>query len=845
MRIQYIALYRFLPFTFNDIELLELNLTSDVQNVIGSNGAGKTSLLRELNPRPASRGDFGEGGYKHIQLIHNGIEYRLESNFANSSKAHSFVKESEELNSSGTSAIQEELVRRELGYTPQVHSLCYGDQRLSSIRVGLRETYLLTIHPCQMKLLLDLHKNVERRLRGFRDNMSLLLERQTALSTQMIEPLLCNQLQEESHKLTHELASVIGAIHKLSNQKQTVLKLLSEQSGNLYIRTKGERLRAQLRYQFYEAIPRDQSHDTYNTLIVSEISSCKTRLVGITQQIQVITLDIDKYEQYIRHSDAQGAIDVIESTLKTLKLDIASLQYDVVEQPFDMFYLDNIPECVSQLADLLAPFIDYNAVIPAMRDVQRMQMKYEYNTRQLASCEREESVVVNRQSQIELQLRERILETIPNTCHSCVLFQQYSTSVKKLQTDYDKVDSELSQIRLRKTRLLRLVEGRQIRLTRYNQIVPQLQYLEQYLNEHRYLFIPLKDLDLLTALRQNPSILLIRIQSHYERSKNHYLRLKKQEELDRRTADYERLKTPSEFGRQFLETMVVEKHIELEELRKTYQSNCDILSQNEIAIALFAEYTQELQRLQQEQRAYDQQEVTAVLNFDRDLCDQYLNVLESCKVKIVTRLAEIDRVIREQDGLLAARQEITNNITTISTQQREHMEMERALSPSDGIPYRYMVQFINSIIDIANPFIREVFSYPFEFIPLIEGAALTYKFPMLVGDVLVPDISECSDAQRDMADLAVRLAQIIQLKQTGYGLYLDEVDRGMDYYHRQQLLNLLKSLTENDVASQLFMVNHNVITYSGILNAEILVLNENNIVLPQVYNEHVRITHYK
>lgn len=844
MKITYIALFRFIPFLHSNTELLELNITSDVQNIIGTNGSGKTSLLWELNPRPATRSDFGEGGYKHIQLIHNSIEYRLESNFANSSKAHSFVRDGEELNSSGTSSIQEELVRRELGYTPQVHSLCYGEQRLSSIRMGLRETYLLTIHPCQMKMLLDLHKNAERRLRGFRDNMSLLLERRTALSTQMIEPTLRDTLQVENDKLTHELAAIIGSIHKLSNQKRNVLNTLSNSSAISQIRSIQEHRSAQQRYPLYSSIIRNQSHEDHRTLIASEISSCKTRLLGITQQIQSLTVEIDKYEQYIRHSDAQGAIDVIEAALETLKIDIAALQNDVVEYPFDTFYLDDIPSHVSHLADLIAPFIEYKATIPAMRDVQRIQLKYDQDIQHLSSCERDESGLLNRISGIETRLKERILETIPNTCHSCVLFQQYSSTVKQLQTEYDGVDTDLNRIKLRKSRLLQLVNGRRDRLTAFSHIVPQLQRLEQYLNEHRYLFIPLKHLDLLTTLRQNPSTLLVRIQSHYERSKNHYLRLKKQTELDRRTADYERLKTPSEFGRQFLETMVVEKHTELEVLRKTYQINCNLLSEKEASLALFTEYTQEINQLQQEQHAFDQQETVAILKFDRDLCDSYLAALEVCKVKTVTRLAEIDRILREQDGLLAARQEIISNITTITAQQKEYTEIERALSPSNGIPYRYMVQFINDLIGIANSFISEVFSYSFEFVPMVAGDPLNYRFKMRVGDIPVPDISECSDAQKDVADLAFRLAQIIQLKQTDYAIYLDEPDKPFDHYHKQKLLDLFKTLVTDNVTPQLFMINHNEMSYSGILGSEILVLSESNIVLPQLYNEHANIVRY-
>jgi ABC-type enterochelin transport system ATPase subunit len=156
-----------------------------------------------------------------------------------------------------------------------------------------------------------------------------------------------------------------------------------------------------------------------------------------------------------------------------------------------------------------------------------------------------------------------------------------------------------------------------------------------------------------------------------------------------------------------------------------------------------------------------------------------------------------------------------------------------------------MVQFINDLIAVANPFIGQVFSYPFAFIPLKEGEPLDYKFRMQVGDVVVPDIARCSEGQKDFADLAFRLARIILSKQTDYPIYLDECDKAFDFYHKQQLLELLKTLTQEPrVVSQLFMINHNISMYSGMREAEILVLNENNIVLPPAYNEHARFTRY-
>lgn len=844
MRITELAMKRYLPFTFNNIELLELNITSDIQNIIGSNGTGKSSLLREINPRPAIRTNYGAGGYKRIRLTQGNSEYQLLSDFSVPDKPHSFEKDGEELNQSGTTSVQEELVRRELGYTPKVHAVCYGEQRLSSMRLGLRETHLLTIHPCQMKLILDDHVKVEKMLRGFRSNLTLLYERRSALTSQMLDPTIRAGIQQENDQLTHEVATIVGSLHRLTAQRQSIIKTLSEYPTTYQVRTKEERNLSRSRYPLFKDISREQSLDELRSLTMSEISVYKTQQDASVRQIQALTAEINKYEQYIRQSDAQGAIDLLESTIQSLKSDITSLEKDNLDRPFDIYSMNEIPAHVNTLVDLISPFIGYTGSLPSQKEVSLLESKLDVNRRDLSRYERDFIDLQDRLSTLQTNLGTQIIGQTTDGCQECVLFRQYSTTVRRLQSEYEQVSDELRQVQRKTTRLTSLVDGRREKLRIYNTIVPQMQRLSSYLGEHRHLLIPLQGCDILSILRQNPSMIPVRIQSHYDRSRNHHLLKKKKEELERRTVEYERLKTPSEFGRQFLESMVVEKQSELETLRKVYDKICTDLSEKQEFLTLLTDYTNELTLLAREAYTFSQQERYETLRLDREICDRGIETLNTIKTKTVGRLSEIDRVLREQDMLSSRYQEIVENITRIESQMKEMIELEKGLSPTTGIPYRYMVQFINDLIECANVFISKVFSYPFEFVPLSLGDPLDYKFKMRVGDVVVPDISECSDAQKELAELTFRLAQIIQLKQSQFWIYLDECDKTFDHYHKQKLLDLLRSLVDDGIVSQMFMINHNIAMYSGMQDAEILVLNESNIILPPDYNRHVKITHY-
>ena len=844
MLITFISLKYFRPFIFNNVELLELEITKPIQNVIGTNGSGKSSLLRELNPRPAIRSNYNIGGHKIVHLVHEGKEYHLISDFSIKEKSHSFKRNGEELNLSGTTQLQEELVRKELGYTPHVHTVCYGEQRLSSIRVGLRETYLLTIHPCQMRFILDKHTSVEKKIRGFTSNLSMLHERHTALSSQIMDTNLRAEIQEESNKLSNEVAIIIGSLHKLNSQRQQLISNLKEHSSIHKTRSIIERKQKQRRYPLFSQIDRDVSLDELRTAHLREISSLQTQRTTITRHIQSLASEINKYEQHLNQNNQQGMVDLLESTIETLQSDINKLDIDKTDCPFESYHLDNIPVHLDRLTEMIGAFIDYGGNIPALKDVSRLEAKYEQNFRAMTFHEQELEWNRNKLSIAAEAFHQQLCENIPDSCSNCVLFQQYKRTTNGLQLEYDRLKNDNKILERKVTRLNWLVTKRHERLNTYRKIVPQMQRLSSYLNEYQFLLIPLRGFDILSLLRHNPASIIVRIQSHYERSKNHHLKIKKQIELEKRKSEYERLKTPSEYSRQFLESMVVEKQTQLTLLRQDYDSICQNLIDKEQFLSLLIEYTLELNILQQEQRTLEQKKQYENLKFDKEICDNYILSFEEAKTKTVLRLSEIDRVLREQDSLMARHQEIIDNITGIESQLKELILFEKALSPTTGIPYRYMVQFINELIGYANDFIKDICSYPFEFIPVALGDPLDYRFRMRVSETPIPDISECSEAQREIGDLAFRLAQIVLLKQTNYGIYLDEIDKTFDAMHRQRLLTLLKSLIDDGVTPQLFLINHNVSVYSGMKDTDILVLNESNIVVPPIFNQNAHIVYY-
>jgi ABC-type molybdenum transport system ATPase subunit/photorepair protein PhrA len=73
-------------------------------------------------------------------------------------------------------------------------------------------------------------------------------------------------------------------------------------------------------------------------------------------------------------------------------------------------------------------------------------------------------------------------------------------------------------------------------------------------------------------------------------------------------------------------------------------------------------------------------------------------------------------------------------------------------------------------------------------------------------------------------------------------LFLDEFASSFDEQHRTNAVMAIKSIMEQLPFSQLWMVSHYHSQYGALGNAEVCVLSSTNIVVPEVYNQHVEMS---
>lgn len=144
----------------SDIRSLTINIESPYQVILGTNGSGKSSLLRELSPLPGNPKDYLKGGMKEITIEHEGNQYVLRSEYQGSKHHHYFLKNEEEKNDGHTITVQKELVKHEFGITDEMHDLLTGKLRFTHMSPSKRREIITAMSDTDLTYAMGVFKKL-------------------------------------------------------------------------------------------------------------------------------------------------------------------------------------------------------------------------------------------------------------------------------------------------------------------------------------------------------------------------------------------------------------------------------------------------------------------------------------------------------------------------------------------------------------------------------------------------------------------------------------------------------------------------------------------------------------
>ena len=112
--------------------------------ILGRNGCGKSSLVKEIFPNVEDlKNDYGKGGYKILTLKHNDKTYIL--SYKRDNNSHSFLVDGEELNQQHIQKTQRILIEQHFKLSKPVYELLLSSTNFTSMSVSERKRWFTNI----------------------------------------------------------------------------------------------------------------------------------------------------------------------------------------------------------------------------------------------------------------------------------------------------------------------------------------------------------------------------------------------------------------------------------------------------------------------------------------------------------------------------------------------------------------------------------------------------------------------------------------------------------------------------------------------------------------------------
>ena len=175
------------------------------------------------------------------------------------------------------------------------------------------------------------------------------------------------------------------------------------------------------------------------------------------------------------------------------------------------------------------------------------------------------------------------------------------------------------------------------------------------------------------------------------------------------------------------------------------------------------------------------------------------------------------------------------NETTI--REKAYRALVDALSPKTGLIAEQIKEQIGSMVGVWNTFIKKVWNHEFFIeLPSEDGGDLNYRFPIVKEGVRRSDVSEGSSSMKDVVDVAFPIIAQMSIGKEGFPIYLDEFGGTFDAVHSENVIKLIKDLSDSRRFGYVVLISHNESVQNAFPDADIIVLDDRNIELDREYN---------
>lgn len=794
--------------------------TKKTQMVLGTNGSGKSSLLKFImTVIPPDKSHFHTGGHKIIKILDNGNKYRLETQYEKNSPKHSFICNGEELNKGGTGAVMKELIRQHFNITEEVHNVLSGITKFTEMSSLERRDWITRLSTTDFGYVLEFFNRVKR---GSRDQDALIRNARARIAEE--KPKLLDDEQElsllqRSSSLHNSLDALIKECNKMPRlQQDTVYELQQRHTelerrigaflrGSVVKSVEGYRIESIEDLHHHIKLVREKlsHHDSVMSVLGDQLSNVEIKL----QDVRSIS-GMD--DEFVR-TELERSLRESEELFGQLRTNLSPKVLADVQRN-DLVKVNEIRVALMEITTSIAERFNDDSHLAARKELDRLIEEHHRLHGNISSVEGR-------------------LDHI----HNCQAVQ-----CPKCQHDFKpgvgehELEVLVSGVTKEKTQLSKLVE----RMDELRNYVGEAQVYRGKISEIERMRMHERGLSTLWSYIDDLGgfskgvALTSPIMDFIEDVKTSWKIKELSDKIELYRESLNRFQAASANGRAIndqyvlLKSQVEETTRQINFLQDEHTKLQECLTANQRIDEMYKVLCADVRRINELKEELVEQ-----------IRSEHVNeAIEAAR----NSLAAVNNTLGTQQAQKYLVQDITREHAKAMREQEVLKKMEAALSPKDGMIAEQISMFVNVVIGKINEVIARVWGFNMALFPLdLDEKSMDYKFPMYNGtkDNDCEDISKGSDSMCEIINQAFRMVVYKMMGLRDFPLYIDELGKGFDPVHRANLVFAIKDMIDDPMYSQVFIISHYEDGQNSYPNSEIIVTDDTHVSLTREYNQHV------
>jgi len=813
----------FVPLATSNVKEIKMVTKDQINIFISTNGAGKSSIMRELHPFPPDTSKFEDGGTKIISILHNGKIYKMTSVMGKEGY-HKFEVEGENLNTGNTATAQRMLAESHFGISQSTAKILSGlhiTDLFNAMSPAKRKDFLMDLYPNDTTYAMGLYSKLKDEWNSLRGALRNQISRY-AVEKQTLETL--NNLSEEQlmsrvSKLDEEIREGLLMVGRLSQAKEhPQLKRMHEsllESAAFLVKFTVSNPECLTREQ---AKARVRHHENFLATHQQKHEHHSTKLAELNEQVSL--------------KDIQQDPKVLEQRAKAIEAD---LKHWNDKRNNLKTYLDNHPILMEAYVNFGSRFVMALSemkqylinVTPASMPELTRQMYQEWTSKH--------DEIGNERTKTKHMLDEKQ--------HRLAHFKGME-SIDCPKCDHTfKVGVTENELNLLEVAIAGLTK----QVTHYDQELAKLlvlidndrdwflsmQALYNFLRQQRYteadLAMVIREYDIGKSNGVNLVNAIDRL-ADYDDALENIRPLEKEQQVN--TSQINLLKQ-NYIGTLIKQIKQSEESIQFHNvaMRKANQH----LRTDRYLVEQMEKYEQRLELFKAQLRSF-RSAMTAEFHFQ---------LKKEVDFGIAGRTAEknhcMSEIIRSK-SLHSVVDSIDQDIQRLKRRTKIVKALMDSLCPNKGFIGKLMLDFIMTFCGNVNAIIKEFSSITLMLKPCNkDNGDLTYRFPVVNGqNTEASDISDCSAGESEILNWSIRKTGM-RYKPNWFPMFMDEVGAYLDEVNRTRFFAYIQSIFADKEHEQLFMVSHYAAQHGMFNNPNIIAINSEGLTIQGKVNAHTVI----